>query len=268
MVSTATKPTRKAATAKKAESGRKHKKQTVPQTASKPRRPTPPPPFHRAHTRPSAPVPKAQPAPTATGPPLASTPPPEPAARPRTQAEELQEIVRRASGGDEASLAALRRVLDHHPEIWMTVGNVSSLAERAWVDLLSSNSLLAAESLSRNLRRLKAGLAGPSPTPTETMLVDMIGVRFLAAQHAEYTAAQQGGSLEQARFRLRRAESAQKRFTSSLKMLTLVRSLAPRSLMLLSSASVPSEPISAPLACPDNVPTTIGLTQEGKDCPA
>jgi hypothetical protein len=121
------------------------------------------------------------------------------------------------------------------------VGDVSRLAERAWVDLLSSNSLLAAESISRYLRQLKAELAGPNPTPTEHMLIDMVGVRFLAAQHAEYTAAQQGGSLEQARFRIRRAESAQKRFASSLKMLILVRTLAPRSLFPLGSASAPSE---------------------------
>ena len=44
----------------------------------------------------------------------------------------------------------------------------------------------------------------------------------------EINAAQMGGSLEVSNFRLKRAESAQRRFASAVRSLTLVRALLPR----------------------------------------
>lgn len=154
---------------------------------------------------------------------------PEAAPVPRvvTQAEAFQELVRRASQENEHCLRGLREILDQQPEIWQKVGDVSALAERAWVDLLSAGNKLLDESIPRRLKGLKSDLAGPSPTPLESLLIDYLGVTWLAAQQGEIAAAQAGGSPEVARLRLRRAESAQKRFTGAVKTLSLVRALLP-----------------------------------------
>jgi hypothetical protein len=57
----------------------------------------------------------------------------------------------------------------------------------------------------------------------ETLLVDLIGLRFLAIEHAEIEAADECSDLRLAAFRLTRAESAQKQFASSVKLLHLSR---------------------------------------------
>jgi hypothetical protein len=135
--------------------------------------------------------------------------------------------VHRASQGNEACLQGLRKLLDGKPEIWKKVGDVSALAERAWVELLSPGNQLLAESIPRRLKELKSSLAGPSPTPLEATLIDYMAITWLAAHHGELAAAEVGGSPEVARLRLRRAESAQKRFTAAVKTLSLVRALVP-----------------------------------------
>jgi hypothetical protein len=152
---------------------------------------------------------------------------PAPAPAPLSRLEAFEELVRRASQGNEACLQGLCRLLDEKPEIWKKVGDVAALAERAWVELLSAGNKLLELSIPRRLRELKSELAGPSPTPLEGLLIDYLGVTWLAAQQGELGAAEVGGSPELARFRLRRAESAQKRFTGAVKTLSLVRALVP-----------------------------------------
>jgi hypothetical protein len=86
---------------------------------------------------------------------------------------------------------------------------------------------------------LKADLAGDEPTPIEALLIDHLAACHLAAQHAEIQAASGcGGSLEQANFRLRRAESAQKRLLHATKTLATLRALVPQGLVPASPLKV------------------------------
>jgi len=166
--------------------------------------------------------------------PLDQTPPEPttPARAPITQAQALQELVRRAGEGNETCLAGLRGILDQNPTLWRTAGDVSALAERMWAELVAGGSKLVEMSIPRKLKEFKAGLAGASPSPLESLLIDYISVTWLASMQGETAAAQVGGSAEQARLRLRRAESAAKRFTGAVKTLSLVRALVPKSLPL------------------------------------
>jgi hypothetical protein len=96
---------------------------------------------------------------------------------------------------------------------------------------LSSGNTLIEESVSRRLKELKAELRGPRATALEELIIDLIGITFLAAQHGEIAAASPlGGSIQQANFRLRRAESAQRRFLNAIKTLAMLRALLPRGL--------------------------------------
>jgi hypothetical protein len=67
----------------------------------------------------------------------------------------------------------------------------------------------------------------------ESLLVDYVGVTWLAALSGELAAAQAGGNAEVARLRLRRAESAARRFTGAVKTLALIRALLPKTLSVI-----------------------------------
>jgi hypothetical protein len=141
--------------------------------------------------------------------------------------------VRRAGEGNEKCLAGLRQLLDQNPELWRVAGNASALAERVWAELVACGNKLTELSIPRKLAELKAGLAGTAPSPLESLLIDYVGVTWLAAQEGEIAAAQAGGGPEVARLRLRRAESAGKRFTGAVKTLSLIRALLPKTLPVI-----------------------------------
>ena len=91
--------------------------------------------------------------------------------------------------------------------------------------------VLAHESAQKQLANLKVSLSGSHPTPMEKLLVDQVAVCYLAERHAEVAAADtERHSLGQAVFNLKRAESAQRRYLNSIKMLALLRSQVPQGL--------------------------------------
>jgi hypothetical protein len=147
-----------------------------------------------------------------------------------SQADAFAELVRRAAEGNQTCLQGLREVLDKNPSIWQHAGDVAALAERVWIDQIAGGNSLVEESIRRRAQALKASLGGSNPTALETMVIDFVGVTWLAAHHGELAAAQTGGSVQQVASRLRRAESGQRRFLNSVKTLALVRALAPRTL--------------------------------------
>ena len=173
-----------------------------------------------------------RPQPDGSKPPAEGTsPPPATETPPLTRAQVLAQIVQLANAGSQPHLDELRKILDKYPSIWRVTGDVAALTESAWVRLLAAGNSLAAEAIPRRLKELKAELADVQATPLEKLVVNYLIVAWLAAQHGESAAAEVGGSLEQARFRLARAESAGRRLGSAVKMLTLIRALAPRGLL-------------------------------------
>jgi hypothetical protein len=151
-------------------------------------------------------------------------------------AEELRVLVDQANRGEKQALSRLRWVLDRHPEIWQTLGDLGKVAEAAWTELLVKDDVLSRESVRRYLSQLKAELIDTQPTPLGKLLVDEIGVCYLVMQHAEITAASPStGSLAQAAFRLKRAESAQRRFLAALKTMAALRALFPAGLSSVTS---------------------------------
>ena len=142
--------------------------------------------------------------------------------------QRLDELNKRANAGDGQALAELRRFLDEHPEVEGHVWQLARVAEDHWVELLVGGDALGREAVRRAMTKLKAGLAGPSPTAMEALVVDLVAVNHLAERHAEIAAASPGpASVEVAALRLRRAESAQRRYLASLKMLATLRARLP-----------------------------------------
>lgn len=161
-----------------------------------------------------------------------------PSETPIVLAATLKSLADGAKAGDAAALAKLRRMLDQHPEIWQTCGDLTKHAERAWIELLSADPL-GAESIKRHIEKLEADLAGPHPTPVERVLVHQVVLCYLAVRHAEIAATTPGkSSLNQAMFRTRRSEVAQRRLVSALKMLAQLRATVPAGLAPINSLQV------------------------------
>lgn len=154
---------------------------------------------------------------------------PEPAPRkPLTQSEAIQELTRRANAGSQSALDALRKLLDQHPEMLQSVGDLGKFAERAWIDLVAGGNKLVEEATTRRLNELKAQLAGSYPTTLEALVSDLVAINWLAVQEANIAAASApGNNLPLATYRLRRAESAQRRFASATRSLATLRALLP-----------------------------------------
>jgi hypothetical protein len=158
----------------------------------------------------------------------ASQPPEEPPVK-----RELQDLVARAKQGDATALPRLRALLDAHPEVWQTVGNLARYVEAAWIDLVAGDDPLFRESMKRQAGALREALSGPHATKSEALLVDLVVNNWLGVQQAEYSQATQtggGGSIMQANHRLRRSESAQRKFLMAMRMLTTLRAAVPEGL--------------------------------------
>jgi hypothetical protein len=141
---------------------------------------------------------------------------------------QLQALTERAKAGDTAALPHLRRVLDAHPEVWRYVGDLSALVERAWASALSAADPLALESMLRMAAEMKRDLAGEHPGCLEQMLVDQVVTCWMETRYAEMASSDQGeASLKQAGFRLKRLESAHKRYMEAVKELATLRRLQP-----------------------------------------
>src|SRR5690606_18012043 len=141
---------------------------------------------------------------------------------------ELRALVNRAQAGDPAALPRIRQTLDQHPEVWQHLGDLSALAERAWIGVLAADNPLGVEAMKRTVEEMRAELAGEHPTRLERMIVDQIIVCWMEVQYLEVVAAEAGRrSFEQTGPRLRRLDSAQKRYLKAVKALAELRTLLP-----------------------------------------
>jgi len=146
-----------------------------------------------------------------------------------TRSEALQILVDRANAGSKTALDALRQLMNKCPEIWKEMGDLTKHAEIAWEALLAGDDRLLLESIKRFVERLKGELAGPAPSPVELLLAQQAALTWMASRYAEIAAARPGpSSLGEAKMRLKRAESAQRRHLASIKTLTELRAYSTR----------------------------------------
>ena len=142
----------------------------------------------------------------------------------RPELEGLRALVARAGKGDQSALAEVRQFLANRPVLWAEAGDIGRVAEEALLGMASGDNLLFKESLRRGLAAVKADLAPANPV--EKLVVERIGVCWLAANYADALAAEAKDApsprAEQLR---RRQDSAHKRMLTSLKLLATVRRL-------------------------------------------
>jgi hypothetical protein len=135
-------------------------------------------------------------------------------------------LLERARGGDATELAALREALDSHPEIWRAFGDLAAHARDAWINLISGVDVVLKESLSRQIEALKGELAGPAPSPIETLLVERIAACWLQMGYTDAVAAGvENISIQQANYNRKRQDSAHRRYLTAVGALAMTRRL-------------------------------------------
>jgi hypothetical protein len=138
--------------------------------------------------------------------------------------EQFEDVVTRANTGDLTALKELREILDHRPEIWREIGDMSRHAELSLLRLIAQNNTLLLESVERSLKDLRKSISPADPTPLEKMLVQRVVLAWLQMQHVDATYASTTGlTMPERKFALQLRESSQRCFDAAVKSLLTVR---------------------------------------------
>jgi hypothetical protein len=136
-------------------------------------------------------------------------------------------LVCRAEQGDHSALPALRELLKAPEMVDVCGGDLARLAQRTLIDKFGGKNLAFKEALTHKLSRLRAELAGPTPTPPERLLVERVVSCWLHLHHLEQLYAQKEGmSPELGTYYQGSLDRAHKRYLAAIKTLALVRKLA------------------------------------------
>jgi hypothetical protein len=140
--------------------------------------------------------------------------------------DRLNQLLKRASSGDESTVPVLREVLKL-PFIVELLGNLATRAKDTLIDKFAGKDLAAREGVSRKLECLRDEHSGATPTPLERLLVDRVVACWLHLHYLEVTYAyKEDMNLKVAMHYQRSIDCAQKRYLSAMKTLALVRKLA------------------------------------------
>lgn len=147
--------------------------------------------------------------------------------QPKTVADALERTRQKANAGEPRAREIIRKFLDEHPEVWSKVGNLARHAELTLAEAAAGGEWFGAEAIKREADRIRRALAGPSPTPLETMAVERVVLTWLQLQYVEARFMQTYRDLGWAKYWLRRQEQADKLYRSAVKSLATIRELLP-----------------------------------------
>jgi hypothetical protein len=144
------------------------------------------------------------------------------------QQEETVRLLERAIQGDEAVVPEVRKLLDTHPSIWQTYGNLPARAEKILVDAIAGKDLLLAESLRRQVDAKKEELGIAAASPLERMQIERIAITLLQINHLDALVAQSGTrDADRQKVLQKRHDAANRQHQDAIKALALLRKLLP-----------------------------------------
>jgi hypothetical protein len=158
----------------------------------------------------------------------------EPRGNPETELERLRALSEQAEGGDEGARAELRRaVAESSPGVIAEASGIARRAEWMLVRTVSAGEPLMQEALAERMRRMRAEIAGESPTPLEALLAERVVAGWLLVEVLEgLVAAQYRRDDKSARVgpayllqQSRILEGATRRYLAAIRELARVRKL-------------------------------------------
>jgi len=173
--------------------------------------------------------------------------------------EDVQTVLDAARCGATEAPPELKRILDANPVIWQELPRVESIVEAAWLDRIAKTNLLLRDSLSRKLDALREEMAGPSPSPLESMAVERVLATWLQVEFADLYASfvEPSEDPKLMGLAIKMQDSAQRRYDSAVKNLSAVQKFR------LESSKPPREE-QRPIRKPDTV--SHRAPQNGKAC--
>jgi hypothetical protein len=140
---------------------------------------------------------------------------------------EIHALLERGQKGDKTALPALRELLQSPRYVDMLGGDLAYQAQRSFIEAAAGDNLVLQEALTRKLELLRNDLAGPTPTPVETLLVERVVACWLQVQDADIRYAEARDlSIHWAEYYQRRMDRAHRRYLSAPKTLATVCRLA------------------------------------------
>jgi hypothetical protein len=144
-----------------------------------------------------------------------------------TDANELFAIATRAQDGDKSAIPAVLELLKKPGAIDSLGGNLARNAMETLLGKYAGKNLLAREAITHKLDQMRAELAGPNPSPLETLLVERIVATWLHLSHLETLyAGKDSMSLELGSYFQKCISAASKRHLAAVKALAVIRRLA------------------------------------------
>jgi len=179
--------------------------------------------------------------------------------------EAFDELVRKSDRGDKQATLQLRQILDSNPGIWQQAGDLAAHAELSLIRKIAKDSGLETGMFLRYINDLTQQLAGTSSTPLERLAARRVVQTWAWAQYVDMVvAANNDMPLPEAKYWASRQDAAQRRWVSSMKMLTAIRTLLPGQ----PAGSVPVPKLTADAAPSTKAPTNDEIEKKTDAEPA
>jgi hypothetical protein len=144
--------------------------------------------------------------------------------------KETRELVNAIIKGDDSRLAEFRALLDDpkRGEYWTNcVGSPIAWLRRALIERAAGKRQGLQEAIERKLDAVQVELAGPNPTPLESLLAERAAFCwFIVNRYEQEYVSAKDWSLSMAEFQHRKIDKAHARYLSALRTLAQVRKLA------------------------------------------
>lgn len=139
----------------------------------------------------------------------------------------LEDLIKRASEGDESTLPGIRMMLDILPNgARILEGDLAHEAAQALIRAVTGSNLVQKEAICRKMEQIRSELSGPNSSPVERLLVDRVVLCWLHVHHADVQYAYATNvTLEYGDYLQRQQERAQRRYLAAIKSLATVRRL-------------------------------------------
>lgn len=123
---------------------------------------------------------------------------------------EFGALALRADRGNGAAQAEVRRLLDRHPDLWKSLGDLGQLVEERLIDVMTERSFALREAVCRYLRDQAQSLTRFGGNPLECLLIQRVLVSWLELQIRQLDVTQVS-AVRKERTLQRRLDQAQKR---------------------------------------------------------
>jgi hypothetical protein len=150
--------------------------------------------------------------------------------KPPAPGKETTELVKRAAGGDQSCLPAIRDLLadgDRGESYRDAYGSSASWLRQSIIKKTAGENVVIQESIDQKLDEIQSELEGPNPTPIERLLAERASFCWFIVHWYENAYANASGwNISQADLQHRKIDKAHARFLSAVRTLAQVRKLA------------------------------------------